>query len=320
MWESQYKEGLYLTTYIIKRLIAAVPVIAGVIAVVFILTTVVPGDPVRLMMGQRGDPATIERIKEELGLNKPLWWQFLDFFRRAVTLDLGQSYRNNMAVTQAIAERIPITAKIAISSMILAVILGVSIGIISAVRQYSILDYGSMFVALLGISAPTFWVGLLLVLLFCVKLGWIPGTGTGDGSWVYLILPIITLGVRPAALIARLTRSSMLEIIRQDYIRTAWAKGLSERVVVLKHALKNAMIPVVTIVGIQTASLLSGAIVTERVFAIPGLGRLSVEALVNRDFPVIRGVVLFMALIFVFANLLVDLSYPLFDPRIKYDN
>jgi len=309
-----------LSTYIIKRLIAAIPVIAGVIAVVFILTTIVPGDPVRLMMGQRGDPETIEMIKEELGLNKPLWWQFCDFFRRAVTLDLGKSYRNNMPVTQAIGQRIPITAKIAISSMIIAVIMGVSIGIISAIKQYSILDYGSMFVALLGISAPTFWVGLLLVLLFCVYLGWIPGTGTGNGSWVYLILPIITLGMRPAALIARLTRSSMLEIIRQDYIRTAWSKGLSERVVVMKHALKNAMIPVITIIGIQTASLLSGAIVTEQVFSIPGLGRLSVEALINRDFPVIRGEVLFLAIIFVFVNLLVDLSYPLFDPRIKYDS
>lgn len=308
-----------MSTYLIKRLLAAVPVIAGVIAVVFILTTIVPGDPVRLMMGQRGDPATIERIKEELGLNKPLWWQFLDFFRRAVTLDLGKSYRNNMPVTRAIGDRIPLTAKIALSSMAIAIIIGVSIGIISAVRQYSILDYGSMLVALLGISAPSFWVGLLLVLLFCVKLGWIPGTGTGDGSWIYLVLPVLTLGVRPAALIARLTRSSMLEIIRQDYIRTAWAKGLSERVVIMKHALKNAMIPVATIIGIQTASLLSGAIVTERLFSLPGIGRLSVEALVNRDFPVIRGEVLFLALIFVFTNLLVDLSYPLFDPRIKYD-
>lgn len=309
-----------MSTYLIKRLISAIPVIAGVIAVVFILTTIVPGDPVRLMMGQRGDPETIERIKEELGLNKPLWWQFGDFFRRAVTLDLGKSYRNNMPVTQAIAGRIPVTAKIAVSAMIIAVVMGVSIGIISAVKQYSILDYGSMFVALLGISAPSFWVGLLLVLLFCVKLGWIPGIGVGDGSWIYLILPVATLGIRPAALIARLTRSSMLEIIRQDYIRTAWSKGLSERVVVLKHALKNAMIPVATIVGIQTASLLSGAIVTETLFALPGLGRLSVEALINRDFPVIRGEVLFLALIFVFANLLVDLSYPLFDPRIKYDS
>lgn len=306
-------------TYIIKRLIGAVPVILGVIAVVFILTTIVPGDPARLMMGQRGDPETIAIIRKELGLDKPLWYQFIDFFRRALTLDLGKSYRNNMLVTQAIMERLPVTAKLAVFSMGIAVILGVTFGIISAVKQYSWLDYGSMFVAMLGISAPSFWVGLLLIVLFCVKLGWIPGTGTGEGELIYYVLPSITLGVRPAALIARLTRSSMLEIIRQDYIRTARAKGLSERVVVLKHALRNAMIPVITIVGIQTAYFLSGAIITEQLFSLPGIGRLSVEALINRDFPIIRGVILFMALLFVTVNLLVDLSYPLFDPRIKYE-
>jgi len=306
-------------TYIIKRLIGAVPVILGVIAVVFILTTIVPGDPARLMMGQRGDPETIALIRKELGLDKPLWYQFIDFFRRALTFDLGKSYRNNMLVTRAIMERIPVTAKLAVFSMGIAVILGITFGIISAVKQYSLLDYGSMLVAMLGISAPSFWVGLLLILLFCVKLGWIPGTGTGNGELIYYVLPSITLGVRPAALIARLTRSSMLEIIRQDYIRTARAKGLSERVVVLKHALRNAMIPVITIVGIQTAYFLSGAIVIEKLFSLPGIGRLSVEALINRDFPIIRGVILFMALLFVTINLLVDLSYPLFDPRIKYE-
>jgi peptide/nickel transport system permease protein len=197
--------------------------------------------------------------------------------------------------------------------------MGVPLGIVSAVKQYSWIDYSAMFFAILGISAPVFWVGLLSVVLFCVKLGWIPGTGTGNGEFIYYILPSLVLGIRPAALIARLTRSSMLEIIRQDYIRTARAKGLSERVVIMKHALRNALIPVVTVIGIETASLLSGVVVTESIFSMPGLGRLSVEALINRDFPVIRGVVLFMALIFVFANLVVDLSYPLFDPRIKYD-
>lgn len=305
--------------YTIRRLIVAVPVILGVIAVVFILTTIVPGDPARLMCGQRGDPATIERIRHEMGLDQPLWYQFIDFFRKALTFDLGKSYRNNMPVTQAIIERLPVTAKLALSAMVIAVILGVTFGIISAVKQYSGWDYSCMIAALSGISAPSFWVGLLLVLLFCVRLRWIPGVGLGNGEWYYYILPAVTLGVRPAALIARLTRSSMLEIIRQDYIRTARAKGLSERVVVVKHALRNAMIPVSTIIGIQTASLLSGVVLIENVFALPGIGRLSVEALINRDFPVIRGVILFMALLFVFVNLLVDLTYPLFDPRIKYD-
>jgi len=181
------------------------------------------------------------------------------------------------------------------------------------------LDHGSRLIALLGISAPSFWVGLMLISIFCVKLRWIPGTGTGDGSWIYLILPVITLGMRPAALIARLTRSGMLEVLEQDFVRTARAKGLSERAVVLGHALKNAMIPVVTVTGTGLAEMLGGAIVVERLFSLPGIGRLGIEAILNRDFPLIRGQVLFLALVFLITNLLVDLSYPVFDPRVKYD-
>ncbi len=308
-----------MSVYLFRRLMAAIPVIAGVIAVVFILTSVVPGDPVRLMMGQRGDPETMERIREELGLNRPLWWQFVDFFVKAVTLDFGKSYSNNMPVMECILSRIPLTAGIALWSVTIAAIMGIGLGIISALNRHSILDYGSMFVALLGISAPGFWIGLLLVLLFQVKLGWVPGTGMGDGSWIYLVLPVTTLSIRPTALIARLTRSSILEILGQDYIRTARAKGLAEKIVVLKHALKNAMIPVVTVTGIEMASFLSGAIVIETLFSLPGLGRLTIEAISSRDFPVIRGVVFFIAVVFVLINLIVDLSYSLLDPRIRYD-
>jgi peptide/nickel transport system permease protein len=308
-----------LLNYIIRRLIGAIPVILGVIAVVFILTTIVPGDPARIMVGQRGDPATIEKIRHEMGLDKPLAVQFVDFMKNALTMNLGKSYRNNMTVVQALLIRLPVTVKLAFASMVIAIIVGVPLGIISAVKQYSWFDYGAMFFAILGISAPVFWVALLSVVLFCVVLGWIPGTGTGNGEWIYYVLPSVVLGLRPGALIARLTRSSMLEIIRQDYIRTARAKGLAERVVIMKHALRNALIPVVTIIGIETAGLLSGVVVTEYIFSLPGIGRLSVEALINRDFPVIRGVVLFMAFLFVLANLIVDLSYPFFDPRIKYD-
>lgn len=308
-----------MLNYIIRRLIGAIPVILGVIAVVFILTTIVPGDPARIMVGQRGDPATIEKIRHEMGLDKPLAVQFVDFMKNALTMNLGKSYRNNMTVVQALLIRLPVTVKLAFASMVIAIIVGVPLGIISAVKQYSWFDYGAMFFAILGISAPVFWVALLSVVLFCVVLGWIPGTGTGNGEWIYYVLPSVVLGLRPGALIARLTRSSMLEIIRQDYIRTARAKGLAERVVVMKHALRNALIPVVTIIGIETAGLLSGVVVTEYIFSLPGIGRLSVEALINRDFPVIRGVVLFMAFLFVLANLIVDLSYPFFDPRIKYD-
>jgi peptide/nickel transport system permease protein len=308
-----------LLNYIIRRLIGVIPVLIGVIAVVFILTTIVPGDPARIMMGQRGNPETIARIRSEMGLDKPLPVQFMDFMKNAITLNLGNSYRNNMSVIEAISLRIPVTFKLAFFAMLVAVIVGVPLGIISAVKQYSWFDYGAMFFAILGISAPVFWVALLSVVLFCVKLKWIPGTGTGDGELIYFILPSIVLGLRPAALIARLTRSSVLEIIRQEYIRTARAKGLGERIVIMKHALKNALIPVVTIIGVQVASLLSGVVVTEQIFSLPGIGKLSIEALTNRDFPVIRGVVLFMAFIFVSVNLIVDLSYPFFDPRIKYD-
>ncbi|WP_213974494.1 ABC transporter permease [Tepidanaerobacter acetatoxydans] len=308
-----------MLSYIIRRLIGAIPVLIGVIAVVFILTTIVPGDPARIMMGQRGNPETIAKIRHEMGLDKPLPIQFLDFIKNALTLNLGKSYRNNMTVVEAITTRIPVTFKLAFFAMVIAILVGVPLGIISAVKQYSWIDYGAMFFAILGISAPVFWVALLSVVLFCVILGWIPGTGTGNGELIYYVLPSIVLGLRPAALIARLTRSSMLEIVRQDYIRTARAKGLSERVVIMRHALRNALIPVVTVIGIEVASLLSGVVITEQIFSLPGIGRLSVEALTNRDFPVIRGVVLFMAFIFVLANLIVDLSYPFFDPRIKYD-
>ena len=305
-------------TYILRRLMAALPVIVGAIAVVFILTSVVPGDPAQLMVGQRGDPATIQKLREDLGLNRPLWQQFVDFFKGVMTLDLGRSYRSKMPVTQAIAERLPVTARLALGSMALAVVSGVTLGMLAALKQNSVLDYGSMIAALIGISAPSFWVGSMLIFLFCVQLRWVPGTGTGDGSWIYMLLPVLTLGMRPAALIARLTRCGMLEVLGQDFIRTARAKGLAERAVIIGHALKNAMLPVVTVIGTSMAEMLGGAVVVERLFSLPGVGRLGVEAILNRDFPLIRGQVLFLALVFVVINLLVDLSYPLFDPRIRY--
>lgn len=303
--------------YVIRRLIAAIPVLMGVILVVFILSTLVPGDPARILSGQRGDPETIERIRREMGLDRPWYIQMVKFYKDAITLDLGRSYRNNMRVTQAIAERIPASAKLAGAAMLVAVPFGMILGIISAVKQYSIWDYASMVLALLGVSMPVFFVGLLAIVVFCVTLKWLPGTGYGGVR--YLILPALALGLRPAALIARITRSSMLEVIRQDYIRTARSKGLPERAVVWKHALRNAMIPVVTVIGVDTANLLSGAVLTETIFCWPGIGRMAVEAVVNRDFPILRGEVLFMAVIFVAVNILVDLSYALFDPRIRYE-
>ncbi|AFM22677.1 ABC-type dipeptide/oligopeptide/nickel transport system, permease component [Acetomicrobium mobile DSM 13181] len=306
-------------SYVVRKLLYAVPVIWGVVTIVFILMAIVPGDPARLMMGQRGDPETLARIRADLGLDLPIHKQYVRFLKDLARGDLGVSYRNNEKVVDALMTRFGATLKLAFWAMILASILGILAGIISAVKQYSIFDYSAMFIAISGISAPVFWVGLLLLLIFAYTLHLIPGVGYVPGDWRYFILPVITLGVRPAALIARLTRSCMLEVMTQDYIRTARAKGLHERAVVMRHALKNALIPVVTIVGTEVADLLSGAVLTETIFAWPGVGRLAVEALVARDFPMIRGTVIFMAVIFLVANLIVDISYGFIDPRIRYD-
>jgi len=308
-----------MLNYIIRRTLSTIPIIIGVVLVVFILTTIVPGDPARIMMGQRGDPDTIKMIREEMGLDKPIPVQLVNFYKDVFTFDLGRSYRNNMTVIQSIRIRLPVTAKLAFGGMAIAVVFGMFLGILSSTHQYTYIDYSSMIFALLGMSSPVYFVGLLSVLLFANYLGWIPGTGLGNGEFIYFVLPIIVLGVRPMALITRLTRSTMLEVIHQDYVTTARSKGLKERTVIYKHALKNALIPAVTIIGLQTASLLSGVILTETIFSLPGLGRLAVQSVINRDFPIIRGIVLFMALVFVVANLLVDLSYGLFDPRIRYE-
>ncbi len=306
-------------SYILRKILYAVPVVWGVVTVVFILMAIVPGDPARLMMGQRGDPATLARIRADLGLDLPLHQQYFRFVGDLARGDLGTSYRNNEKVTSALVDRFGATLRLAFWAMVVAAVIGVAAGILSAVKQYSLFDYSAMFIAISGVSAPVFWVGLLLLLIFAYGFHLIPGVGYGDGDWRYLILPVVTLGVRPAALIARLTRSCMLEVMSQDYIRTARAKGLAEKVVVLTHAFKNALIPVVPIIGTQVAELLSGAVLTETIFAWPGVGRLAVEALVARDFPMIRGTVIFMAVIFLVANLIVDLSYGIIDPRIRYD-
>lgn len=305
--------------HIVRKLLYTVPVVWGVVTVVFILMAVVPGDPARLMMGQRGDPQTLQRIRQDLGLDLPLTQQYAKFIKELAKGELGMSYRNNERVSSAIKTRFLATMRLSLWAMVIAVIVGITAGIVSAAKQYSVFDYSAMFIAVSGVSAPVFWVGLLLLLVFAYGLGWVPGIGEGDGSWRYLVLPAITLGVRPAALIARLTRSCMLEVLNQDYIRTARAKGIKESVVVMKHALKNAMIPVVTIIGTQISELLSGAVLTESIFAWPGIGRLAVEALINRDFPMIRGTVIVMALTFLVANLLVDISYSFFDPRVRYE-
>ncbi len=308
-----------MLSYILRRLLYTIPVVWGVVTVVFILINVVPGDPARLMLGQRGDPATLAKIRSDMGLDLPIHQQYFNFLRDVAKGDLGKSYRSNELVTTALLERFKATFRLAVWAILLAALVGITAGVISAVKQYSAFDYSAMIIAISGVSAPVFWVGLLLLLAFAYNLNWVPGVGYGDGDWRYLILPVITLGVRPAALLARLTRSCMLEVLSQDYVRTARAKGLAERVVVGRHAFRNALIPVITVLGTQVSDLLSGAVLTETIFAWPGIGRLEVEALINRDFPIMRGGIIFMALIFLVANLIVDLSYGFIDPRVRYD-
>lgn len=301
--------------FIIRRLLVSIPVLIGVTLITFILMNVVPGDPVEMMMEKRADPATIARIRHELGLDRPLYEQYFSFLVDACQGDLGQSFRYKTPVTEMIGQRFPVTIKLATSAMAVALVIGLGVGIISAVKQYSFLDHASMVLALAGISAPLFWVAIILQIVFGLYLGWLPISGYYGVS--YMILPAVVLGTRFAASIARLTRSSLLEVIRQDYVRTARAKGLGERPVIFKHALKNAMIPVVTVIGLQLGGLLTGSILTETVFGIPGLGRLAIEAITYRDFPVIQGTVLFTAVIYVISNIIVDISYAYLDPRIR---
>ena len=292
------------------------PVLLGISFLVFLLVHLVPGDPVRVMMQDVGSPEQVERVRRQLGLDRPLYEQYLSFVARAARGDLGRSIHTRRPVAQEIAFRIPYTVRMAIAAMLVAIVMGIGLGAIAALHHQSILDYGTMIVALAGVSLPSFWFGLVLILVFSLHLKWLPPTGAD--SLLHLILPAITLGSGAAAIIARLTRSSMLEVLRQDYVRTARAKGVDDRRLVYRHALKNAMIPVASIVGLQFAGLLGGAVIVETVFGWPGIGRLAVDAIFNRDIPVIQAVVLVAAVIFVFVNLLVDVLYGVLDPRIRY--
>lgn len=304
--------------FIARRLLLMIPVFLGITLITFILLNVVPGDPVAVMLGKRADPETIQRIRDQLGLNDPILVQYGRFLVNALRGDLGQSFRTHVPVTQSIARYFPATLQLSIAAILVALLIGLPVGIISAVKQYSVFDHGSMILALGFISAPIFWIAIICQLIFGLYLGWLPISGYGGGI-SYMIMPAFVLGSRFSASIARLTRSSLLEVIRQDYIRTGRAKGLAERVVIFKHALKNALIPVVTVVGLQIGGLLTGSLFTETVFGIPGLGRFAIQGLNDRDFPVVQGTVLFTAAIFVLSNLIVDISYAYLDPRIRLD-
>jgi len=350
-----------LTAYLIRRVLGLVPVLVGVTLLIFILTRVVPGDPATAMLGQRAAPNLVQRLRADLGLDRPLFLngeafresgnvrdlfdsQYFSYMGGLLRFDMGRSILTLVPITESLRHRFPATLELSLAAMFLAVSIGVPLGVLAALRRGTVTDTGVMIVALSGVSFPVFWLAIILIYVFAVTLGWLPPSGrlsnqlqlssiTGlyviDGllrgnlaaAWdalKHLVLPAVALGSIPLAIVVRMTRSAMLEVLGQDYVRTARAKGLAERKVVRKHALRNALLPVVTVIGLSFGTLLSGAILTETVFSWPGIGRWVYDAIAARDYPIIQGGVIFVATIFVLVNLLVDMSYALIDPRIQY--
>lgn len=308
-----------MISYIIRKLLYSILIIWGVVTATFAITSVLPGDPARMMLGQRGDITTIEALRKQLELDKPLPEQYKRYLIKVSQGDLGRSFATNRDVLETIVERTPATALLAITSMLLATIPGIAIGVISALRPNSWLDTTAMSISLLGISMPSFVVGIIFVLVFAAGpvFNWFPVSGYIDRGWEHLILPMITLGIRPLSIIARVTRSSMLEVLGQDYVRTARAKGLNTTKVVLRHALRNALNPIVTTVSTWFAALLAGTFFIEMIFNWPGIGLVAISAIEKLDYPMIQGVVLFTAVVFVIVNLFVDIMYVFLDPKVK---
>ncbi|HTJ23763.1 MAG TPA: ABC transporter permease [Gemmatimonadaceae bacterium] len=306
-----------MSRFILRRLLLAVPTLLGVLVVAFLLLYVAPGDPVESMIGERADSATIARLRAELHVDDPLPQRFGHYAGRVLVGDLGNSYITNRPIAQDIRERFPKTLQLAGAAMLLATILGITLGVLSARRPGGIADRFALGLAYLGISFPVYWVGLLLILLFAVTLRWLPPSGYG--SLRFLVLPALTLGMRSIAFQARMTRSAMLDALSADFVRTARAKGLSEWIVTVKHALRNALIPVITVVGLDFGAYLTGSILTETIFSWPGIGRYVVNAISRRDLPAIQGSVLFLSTVFVLVNLITDLAYAKADPRVSYE-
>ncbi|HLQ63537.1 MAG TPA: ABC transporter permease [bacterium] len=302
--------------YVLHRLALALLTLGGVTVVIFLLIRLIPGDPARIIAGLLASDDEVRRLRVELGLTQPLYMQYLIFFTGLLHGNLGLSAATRAPVLEEIALRLRPTVLLAVSSIAVATLVGLAAGIISATRRYSILDYLAMTLAVLGVSIPVFWLGLMLMLLFAVYLHWLPAGGYG--TLASFILPTIALAAFSTGIIARMTRSSLLETLSQDYVRTARAKGVPRHGVVLRHALKNALIPVLTVIGLQFGTLLGGAVLTETTFAWPGMGRLLVNSILSRDYPVIQGIVLTFATMFAGVNLLVDLLYAYVDPRIHY--
>jgi len=307
----------FMISVLFRRLLLAIPTLVGVLIVVFLLLYVAPGDPVQEMVGERADAATIQRLRHQLHLDEPLPNQFAHYAAGVLRGDLGRSFITNRPIAKDVLERFPKTLLLAGAAMTLAAISGITLGVFSARRPGGWLDRLALGGAYLGISFPVYWVGLLFVLLFGVELRWLPPSGYGGVK--YLVLPALALGMRSVAFLARVTRSAMLEVLGGDYVRTARAKGLAERTVVMKHGLRNALIPVITVLGLDFGYYLTGSILTETIFSWPGLGRYVVNAISRRDLPAIQGSVLFLSAVFVLVNLLTDVAYAKADPRVRYD-
>lgn len=307
---------------LLSRILATLPTLIGVLIVVFLVVHLIPGDPVRAVLGDTATPEQITRTRQDLGLDQPLPAQFLDYITRVVQGDLGTSIASRQSVTDQVAARLPATVSLAVAGVAVSVLLGIPLGILGATLRGRVADFIALIVSTIGVAAPSFWVGILLSTLFAVQLGWLPATGGGTpgdpGSIVLaLILPATALGLSGMAMIARMTRSSMLDVLSEDYVRTARAKGAAERRVVYRHALRNAAIPIATVIGLNFGHLLGGTIVMETVFARPGIGKLLLDAILGRDYPVVQGVTLVIAISFVLVNLLTDLTYTYLDPRLK---
>ena len=303
--------------YLIRRILLTIPVLLGVATLVFALIHLVPGDPAQAMLGDSASAADVADLRARLGLDRPLLEQYARFMGGLIRGDLGTSFRTSQPVLIAIAERVPATVELALASMLVAVAVAMPLGIIAAVGRGTAVDYGAMTVALFGISIPNFWLGPMLAIIFAVQLGWLPVSGRG--GWESLILPAISLGAALAAILARMTRASLLEELRELYVRAAQARGVSRARAILQHALRNSLIPLVTILGLQFGAVLTGAVITETIFAWPGVGRLLIQSISFRDYPLVQGCILLIAITYVTVNLITDLVYGVLDPRIRYE-
>lgn len=303
--------------YLLKRILLFIPTLLGITLITFILMRSLPGDPVAGMAGERASPETIARIRAELGQDRPLPLQYVGYLKLLMTGELGRSYYTNRKIADDLLQKFPNTVKLALAALLFASVIGIGMGVFAAVKRGTGWDRLVTLMSVSGISIPVFWLGLALMLLFAFYLQWLPPSGMGNGNFVYIILPAVTLGTFSLSYITRVTRSAMLESLSQPYVVSARAKGLSEADVVLKHALKNSLIPVITLIGLDLGSYLNGAVLTETIFGWDGLGRYALEGILKRDYPVIMGVVLFGAVVFVSVNLLVDISYHFLDPRVR---